>query len=1796
MKTITTLLPSYSLAKKHLITIVLLALLSCVCRSNASTDYAPAIWRSAYSGHWYTSGYGHRFMVEHDMEGYYASTISYFQRSSTMVSMTYLVNGKHDASSDYPAGEITQMVREAYYSWGARCWNQYCHGTEHEGFVSNPAWFTDAMYNTSSLATRHVCDKYSLPKDRNHVIGHDQKRISAWRTWMSGQGYSDAFITCNDHTDPGAYWDWTRYMDLVKGTTSTPSAPSALTATAASSTQINLKWTDNSGIETGFKVERGTASAGPFTQIVAVGANVTSYANSGLAASTTYYYRVRAYNATGNSGYSNTANSQTIDVPPAAPTALTATAASSSQINLAWTQNSANETGFKIERSADNVTFVQIATTAANVVTYSNTGLSGNTTYYYRVRAYNTAGDSLFSNTASDITAPQAPTALSATVVDSSQIDLAWTDNSSSEVGFKIERSTDNVTFTQIATNAAADITFSSIGLAANTTYYFRVRSYNANGNSTYSNTASAATPVQPPVLAPIGNKTINATQPLSFTATSSDPNHSVATTTWQTFESFAHNSPNESILFNKPANSATTSSFIDTSATNFTIVVTGAPAGNGSAKVMKVGWTFKTGTTNAWVRLNTFNVPTIPNPTIDGAQALTFKIYSTKALRVGVGVRETGTTVAYGANGGSTGAIDWVGVTNVVSGEPLPNHSVAATNWTTLSFNIPFESQAGFTGDGAVTAAKVVLEHLALSAAGGSGAYTVYLDDFAVVAQNTLIYSLDSGAPAGATINPRTGAFKWTPTAGQVGTWNITVRVTDQLGAQDFETITVSVLSTGNAAPVLAALGAKTVNELATLSFTATATDPDAGQTQTFSLDSGAPAGATINGSTGAFTWTPTEAQGPGPYPITVRVTDNGSPASNDFETISVTVKEVNAPPVLSTIATQTINELSQLTVSAVAMDPDAPANSITYSLESGVPAGMTINSVSGAISWAPAEADGPGTYPITVRATDNGSPALFSRTTFNVVVNELNTAPVLNVNTTITATTNFADFERFSDGTYNGTVLLHQPSYSSTTSGFLDTTTANTTSVEATFPAGDISARVLWANFAFKTNAVNPWLRLVTLNASTLPNPTISLDQRLRFKVYSDKALKIALGVRETGTTANYGENGGSTGSIEFVGASGMLGTGPNPTHSVPAAAWTTLEFNLPAEPITAFTGNGVLAPGKGVLEELALVPAGGLGQYNVYFDDFEVVTITTNLIVDTGSTITFTATATDADLPAQNLTFSLGTNAPAGADIDPLTGLFSWIPSAAQGPSTNAITVTVTDDGPGALTDSKTVTIVVKKVNTPPRLGGVSDQAIEINSGGTITFTATAEDDDLPADTLTFSLQGTIPSGASINSATGDFIWTPANSLSSNVITIRVTDNGVPSMFDERDVVILVTPTNAPPSLSLGLAKTTETIVDYESFSSGTFSGIVMFHQPTFSSTTSGFLNTSPNITSVTNVFPAGHTSARVLLINLSFKTGTTNPWVRLSTADAQYVPNPTIDLGQTVQFDVWTDKAIKIGLGLRETGGSAEIGANGGTTGSLEYVGVTNVIGGSPIPNHQVVASNWTTLTFTLPTEQVRAFTGNGVLASGRGVLEHLILVPAAGTGAYKLFVDNFKVISTTSLTTPVTLKVGSTLEFTASASNPDGYPGEPLAFNLDADAPTNALLNEVTGAFLWAPDSSFAGTSNVITVSVQDAPTNGANAKITTQDISINVIADTVGVQSVDGGAVVTSDETAALSWDAVVGKSYQVQYKENLEDRDWTALGAPITAIRTTETVAVTNELKERVYRIVELGDAAAAE
>jgi DNA-binding beta-propeller fold protein YncE len=195
------------------------------------------------------------------------------------------------------------------------------------------------------------------------------------------------------------------YGKFIVDAATVPSAPSNLNATPSSKSQINLFWSDNSVDETGFKIERKTGSGGIYAQIWTTSANVTSYSDTGLKYSTTYYYRIRAYNEAGNSSYSNESSATTYDLsPPLAPSDLTATAVSSSQIDLSWSDNSLNETGFVIERHFWFLGFEEIATVGANVTSYSDTGLSPSTYHDYRVYAFNDDGNSPTSNEDGDRT------------------------------------------------------------------------------------------------------------------------------------------------------------------------------------------------------------------------------------------------------------------------------------------------------------------------------------------------------------------------------------------------------------------------------------------------------------------------------------------------------------------------------------------------------------------------------------------------------------------------------------------------------------------------------------------------------------------------------------------------------------------------------------------------------------------------------------------------------------------------------------------------------------------------------------------------------------------------------------------------------------------------------------------------------------------------------------------------------------------------------------------------------------------------------------------------------------------------------------------------------------------------------------------------------------------------------------------------------------------------------------------------------------------------------------------------
>ncbi|MBI2427667.1 MAG: Ig-like domain-containing protein [Ignavibacteriales bacterium] len=185
-------------------------------------DYPLAKWNAAYSGNFGTQLIQQKFVVVHDVEGSYLGCISWFKNPSAGVSAHYVlnshpntpVNKQPTGGPDAPVGEVTQMVEEKYRAWHVGCWNSYMVGIEHEGYYNVSGWYTQECYESSSRLVAYLCDKYGIPKDRNHVIAHSEHQNTAWRDWVNttGQGFDP---TCNTHIDPGQYWDWTKFMNLV---------------------------------------------------------------------------------------------------------------------------------------------------------------------------------------------------------------------------------------------------------------------------------------------------------------------------------------------------------------------------------------------------------------------------------------------------------------------------------------------------------------------------------------------------------------------------------------------------------------------------------------------------------------------------------------------------------------------------------------------------------------------------------------------------------------------------------------------------------------------------------------------------------------------------------------------------------------------------------------------------------------------------------------------------------------------------------------------------------------------------------------------------------------------------------------------------------------------------------------------------------------------------------------------------------------------------------------------------------------------------------------------------------------------------------------------------------------------------------------------------------------------------------------------------------------------------------------------------------------------------------------------
>src|SRR2546425_10928594 len=299
---------------------------------------------------------------------------------------------------------------------------------------------------------------------------------------------------------------YTAFSNVTCATTfGPPAAPSNANATPPFSNAVDVTWTDNSGTESGFRLDSAATAEGPWDPVATTGPNVTSYRDWSRASEQQVCYRVIAFNSYGESGPSNV----DCTVPPAAPSNLTATGTPDRALGLAWVGNSKFEDGYEVHRAGADLVWSVIASLPVDAKNYHDATVSPDTRYWYRVRAKKDGGYSYFSNSADAFTAgspPSAPSNARAVPNGSTGVVVSWTDQSVNGDGFRLERATDGgatcdgtpTAWATIGTSPWNQPSFVDAGLASDQHVGYRGFAFNGNGGSGASNVACAGPPRAP--------------------------------------------------------------------------------------------------------------------------------------------------------------------------------------------------------------------------------------------------------------------------------------------------------------------------------------------------------------------------------------------------------------------------------------------------------------------------------------------------------------------------------------------------------------------------------------------------------------------------------------------------------------------------------------------------------------------------------------------------------------------------------------------------------------------------------------------------------------------------------------------------------------------------------------------------------------------------------------------------------------------------------------------------------------------------------------------------------------------------------------------------------------------------------------------------------------------------------------------------------------------------------------------------------------------------------------------------
>ncbi|UZR92992.1 fibronectin type III domain-containing protein [Chondrinema litorale] len=295
------------------------------------------------------------------------------------------------------------------------------------------------------------------------------------------------------------------YSDVVSETTMepVPDAPTSLAATAFSETQIDLTWTLPASDITGLVLERALMNEEEdFSEVASLDASATTYSDTDLEPATTYYYRIKAVNETGDSEYSSTVSATTDASTLGEPTDLVATDSTASTISISWTAGADEIEEYVVESSATGATneFEVLATIASTETSYTHEGLTADTTVYYRVKGINSVTKSVYSNIISVSTLPVTPAVpanFTAVATDADKVTLSWDAVTENVDGYVIEEATsEDGPYTEIAVLEATETSTVRTVPSPGTTYYYRIKATNGSASSEYSTTQTVITAI----------------------------------------------------------------------------------------------------------------------------------------------------------------------------------------------------------------------------------------------------------------------------------------------------------------------------------------------------------------------------------------------------------------------------------------------------------------------------------------------------------------------------------------------------------------------------------------------------------------------------------------------------------------------------------------------------------------------------------------------------------------------------------------------------------------------------------------------------------------------------------------------------------------------------------------------------------------------------------------------------------------------------------------------------------------------------------------------------------------------------------------------------------------------------------------------------------------------------------------------------------------------------------------------------------------------------------------------------